>query len=152
MGICMYNPCMRRDIFCNKPQGDIHVLIVDINEKKVEINEDNKHQNEKRISHNNRKNGKFLFNSKKDYTNQNKNMNKNEIAIFNIQARYKYKSFKNNLNSNTLKNSFKNKNDKFMNEVNKYKKNNEMFDKLIHFTNFNERKHINTSASTSNIK
>jgi hypothetical protein len=39
-----------------------------------------------------------------------------------------------------------------MNEVNKYKKNNEMFDKLIHFTNINERKHLYTSESTSNIK
>ena len=149
----MYNnPCIGRDIFCNKPQEDINVLIIDINEKNVEINEDIMNQNKKRISHNNRKNGKLLLNSKKDNTNQNKYINKNEIAVFTIQSRFKYKLFKNNLNSNTLKNSFKSKNDKFMNEVNKYSKNNEIFDKLIHFTNINERKHLYTSESTSNIK
>ena len=148
----MNNVCIKRDIFCNKPQEDINVLIIDINEKKDEINEDNINNNKKRISHNNKKNGKLLINSKKDTTNQNNNNNKNEIAVFNIQSKFKYKLFKNNLNSNTLKNSFKSKNDKFMNEVNKYKRNNDMFDKLIHFTNINERKHLNTSASTSNIK
>ena len=149
----MYNySCIKRHIFCNKPQGDIDVLIIDINEKNIEINEDSMNQNNKRISHNSRKNGKLLINSKKVNTSQNKYINKNEIAIFNIQSKFKYKLFKNNLNTNSLKNSFKSKNDNFMNEVNKYKKNNEMFDKLIHFTNINERKHLNTSTSTSNIK
>ena len=138
----MDNSCIKRDIFCNKTQEDNNVIIVEINESIM-------HQNKRGIN-NNRNKDKRILNLKKESSNQ--NINKREIKIFNIQSKFKCKLFKSNLNSNTLKNSSKSKNDQLLNEANKYKKNSEIFDKLIHFTNINERKIMNTSVSTSNIK
>ena len=126
----MCNSCIKKEIFCNKPQEDNNSLKVDLNEKKFGNNESSKYPKEKGINNN----------------------NNNEVTIFNIQSKFRSKLFKNNINSYTLKSSLKSKKDRNMNELNKYKQNNENFDKLIHFTNINERKLMNTSVSTSNIK
>ena len=139
MGICSNNKYIQNCILCNNPPEENNYIIINLDKNDEEKNKENKNVKKNEIN-NFFKQDDSIENPNNQLLNGS-NQNNDNIIVYNINSKFKSKFLK-----SSLKSSLNNVNEKNREQENKYKISNEKFDKLIHFTNFNNNFSVTTNS------
>ena len=135
MGICSNNKYIQNCILCNNPPEENNYIIINLDKNDEEKNKENNNVKKNEIN-NFFKQDDSIENPNNQLLNGS-NQNNDNIIVYNINSKFKSKFLKSSLN---------NVNEKNREQENKYKISNEKFDKLIHFTNFNNNFSVTTNS------
>ena len=138
MGVCLEKDC---SLFKEKVKDGLNIEINEKNKIDIKYNQEEENQNNLEESELTKKD-KQIVNNQNNQNNQNNISNSkttNGYIIYKLQSKFKYKVIRCSNNGHLSSNS-----------VNLYSDNNnktkDKFDKLIYFTNFNDKNNNNSSA------